>query len=333
MSLTIDPAAQAVALERLHRMPVAPLGHYPTPLEGFDRFRRAAGLSQHLLIKRDDAISFGFGGNKVRKLRHLLPHLVAGGADTLITCGGVQSNHARATAAAAASAGLGCHIVVNGAPQAEPTGNALLNRLLGASFEYVATREERAPAMEAAAARLTAVGKKPAIVPLGASVPYGALGYVAAIGELLKQGLRPDVIVHACSSGGTSAGLLVGAALHGVATRIIGISADDPPDVVEREIRRIIAGMEPLLGLDAGILNEGIAVEVSDRFVGSGYGIPTDESVEAQSLAARAEAVFVDHTYTAKALAGLLRYCRTGTIPSNATVLFWHTGGQVALFA
>lgn len=333
MILSMDARTQAAALERLRRMPVAPLGHYPTPLEDLERFRRAAGISQHLLIKRDDAISFGFGGNKVRKLRHLLPHLIAEGADTLVTCGGVQSNHARATAAAAAASGLGCHIVVNGAPPAVPTGNALLNRLLGASLEYVATREERRPAMETAAARLRAAGKKPAIVPLGASVPLGALGYVAAVGELLKQGTRPNVIVHACSSGGTSAGLLAGAALHGLDVRIIGISADDPPEAVEREVRHIVAGMEPLLGLAAGSLNQTIAVQVNDEFVGPGYGEPTDASVEAQSLAARTQAVFVDHTYTAKALAGLLWYCRMGEIPPSATVLFWHTGGQVALFA
>jgi len=284
-----------------------------------------------ILIKRDDTIPFAFGGNKVRKLRYLIPQVLTSGADTVVTCGGVQSNHARATAAACAASGLACHIVVNGVEPAAPTGNALLNRHLGATFEYVANREDRKPAMDRAFARLHRAGRRPAIVPLGASTPHGALGYLAAVAELVAQGIVPDVIVHACSSGGTSAGILAGCQLHGLATRVIGISADDPPAAVNAEIQAIVAGMEDLLGLDRGALS--VSVEIDDQLVGTGYGEPTPASIEAQSLAARTEAIFVDHTYTAKALAGLIAYCRDGRIPATATVLFWHTGGQVALFA
>jgi 1-aminocyclopropane-1-carboxylate deaminase/D-cysteine desulfhydrase-like pyridoxal-dependent ACC family enzyme len=321
------------ALARLGGFPVAPLGHYPTPIDEVGRFRAAAGLTQRVFVKRDDAIAFGFGGNKVRKLRYQIPSIIASGADTVITCGGVQSNHARATAAAAAASGLACHIVVNGAEPVDPSGNALLNRLLGATFEYVAGRADRRPAMDRAAERLRSAGRRPALIPLGASTPHGALGYLSAIGEMVEQGMVPDVIVHACSSGGTSAGILAGCRLHGLPTRVIGISADDPPAAVEGEIRALLGGLEELLELEPDGLNGAIRVEVDDGFVGPGYGETSPQSIEAQSLAARTEALFVDHTYTAKALAGLIGYCRDRRISADANVLFWHTGGQVALFA
>lgn len=333
MPIPIPSSQASSALEALARLPVASFGHYPTPIDELDRFRQTLGLRQQILCKRDDAVSFGFGGNKVRKLRYVLPPLLAEGVDTLISCGGVQSNHARATAAVAAASGLVCHLVANGVAPERLTGNALLNGLLGATVEYVAGREERKPAMERAAERYRAEGRRPAIIPLGASTPQGALGFVDGIGEMKAQGLVPDVIVHACSSGGTSAGILAGVALHGLSTRVIGISADDPPAAVEAEVRSIVRGLGPLLGLDGGSLDAAITVEVDDGFVGEGYGLPTAASREAQSTAARTQAVFVDHTYSAKGLAGLVAYCRDGRIPKDATVLFWHTGGQVALFA
>lgn len=320
------------ALARLAAFPVAAFGQYSTPIDELRRFGAAAGLSQRILVKRDDAIPFAFGGNKVRKLRYVIPTVIAAGADTVVTSGGVQSNHARATAAACAGSGLACHIVVNGVEPTTPTGNALLNRLLGASFEYVVGRADRRPAMERAAARFREAGRRPVIIPLGASTPHGALGYLSAVGELVGQGAVPDVIVHACSSGGTSAGILAGCRLHGLATRVIGFSADDPPAAVESEIRAILAGLEPLLGLEVDALNGAVQVEVDDGQVGTGYGEPTPRSIEAQTLAARTEALLVDQVYTAKALAGLVAYCRDGRIPADATVLFWHTGGQVALF-
>lgn len=331
--MSLDPNLARAALATLAARPSASLGHFPTPIDRFDRLAAALGIRQRLFAKRDDAITFGFGGNKVRKLRYVIPDLVARGVDTVITCGGVQSNHARATAAAAASAGMACHLVVNGVEPTVPTANALLCRHLGATFEYVSDRSERKPAMERAAARFREAGRHPAIVPLGASTPIGALGYVAAIGEMLAQGVQPDVIVHAGSSGGTSAGLLAGVALHRLETRVISISADDPPAAVIAEVRAIVGGLGPLLGLDGATLVDAIHPEVDDTFVGTGYGHPTEASTRALAAAARTEGVFVDHTYSAKALAGLLAYCQDGRISTDATVLFWHTGGQVALFA
>jgi len=291
------------------------------------------GGGPRLVAKRDDAIPFGFGGNKVRKLSIVAARALADGADTLITVGGIQSNHARATAATAAKLGLRCHLIANGAKPDRLTANALLDALLGAEVEYVSSRAERAPAAERRADAIRAMGGRPAVVPLGASTPEGAIGFVRAVGELLEQGVRPDVVVHATSSGGTQAGLVAGCALHGLSTRVIGVSADDPASDVERQVRAIIAGMEPLLGPSLADVAREAAVEVDDSFVGGGYGVPTPASTEAQQLAARAEALFVDHTYTAKALAALISYVRDGRIPSDATVVFWHTGGQVGLFA
>jgi L-cysteate sulfo-lyase len=300
----------------------------PTPVEEMSRLRAVLGGRgvPRLLVKRDDAISFGFGGNKVRKLEFALAEAMARGADTIVTLGGVQSNHARATAAAAAKMGLKCVLIINGSPPERPTANALLDRLLGAEIEYISSRDERAEASERVMTRLARSGRTPFLIPLGASTSVGALGFVNAVGELVEQGLKPDVIVHACSSGGTQAGLVAGAALHGLDARIIGVSADDPaPDVVAT-VRRIVRDLDGLESFDGD-------VEVDDTRVGDGYGIPTDASREAQQLLARTEALFVDHTYTAKAAGALISYVREKRFASDQTVLFWHTGGQVGIFA
>jgi 1-aminocyclopropane-1-carboxylate deaminase/D-cysteine desulfhydrase-like pyridoxal-dependent ACC family enzyme len=320
-------------LDRLATLPRVTLGHFPTPVEPMDRLRNAIGGGPTLLIKRDDAIPFGFGGNKVRKLSWVIGQALAEGADTIITCGGVQSNHARATTAAAVKHGLRPVLVANGEAQPNPTGNALLDALMGAEMHYVESREARAPAMMALAERLRGEGRRPYVVPLGASTPLGALGYADAVAELLSQGVRPDVIVHACSSGGTQAGILAGSALHRLDVEVIGVSADDPADQVVGAVRNTLAGMEQLLGLNGSAGLDRLNIKVEDTQVGEGYGLPTLRSREAQQLAAQTEAIFVDHTYTAKALGALLAWVRSGRFTSEQTVLFWHTGGQVGLFA
>jgi 1-aminocyclopropane-1-carboxylate deaminase/D-cysteine desulfhydrase-like pyridoxal-dependent ACC family enzyme len=322
------------ALDVLAALPSLSLGHYPTPLEEAAALRDALACGPRLLIKRDDAISFGFGGNKVRKIEMVAARAQADGADTLITTGGVQSNHCRVTAAAAAKLGMRCLIVANGAPPDRLTGNALLDAMFGAEIRYVATREQRAPAMEAEAARIRAVGGHPCIIPLGASTPLGALGFVKAIGELSAQmPAPPDFIFHSSSSGGTQAGLVAGCTLHGWETRVVGISADETVAGLQSTVTAIIQGMGALLETDGNALSSSRAIEADDRFVGDGYGIPSDASREAQTLLARNEALVVDHTYTAKALAGLIGWIREGRVPAAATVVFWHTGGQTAVFA
>ena len=316
------------AIQRLRALPVLPIPLDPTPIEElFSRgFRLPAGT--RVLIKRDDAIAFGFGGNKVRKLRLVGARAIADGADTLITSGGIQSNHARATASVAARMGLGCVLVANGAPPQTPTANALLDRLLGAEIRYVERREDRAPAMARAADDLRAQGRRPFVIPLGASTPLGAAAFALAIGELLAQMPPPDLIVTSTSSGGTQAGLVAGCVLHGIPTRVLGVSADDPAASIAATVRGILGGLEELLGAPG--LFAHAPVDVDDRFVGDGYGLATPASTEAIELIARRDAIFLDPTYTSKAMAALIARLRAGGLPGS--VLFWHTGGQVGLF-
>jgi 1-aminocyclopropane-1-carboxylate deaminase/D-cysteine desulfhydrase-like pyridoxal-dependent ACC family enzyme len=258
----------------------------------------------------------------------------ADGADTLITTGGVQSNHCRVTAAAAARLGMRCLIVANGAPPARLSGNALLDSMYGADVRYVGSREDRAPAMEEAAAEGRRRGARPFVIPLGASTPLGALGFVRAVGEMLGQlPSPPDFIFHSTSSGGTQAGLVAGCALNGLETRVIGISADETVAGIQSTVAGIVEGIGELLGIDGKALAASCTIEADDRFVGDGYGLPTDGSREAQALVAGTEALVVDHTYTAKALAGMIAWVREGRVAADATALFWHTGGQVAVFA
>jgi 1-aminocyclopropane-1-carboxylate deaminase/D-cysteine desulfhydrase-like pyridoxal-dependent ACC family enzyme len=295
----------------------------------------AAKECPRLLIKRDDTLPFAFGGNKVRKMQLVAAEAEAANTHRLITCGGLQSNHARVTAAVGAKLGIGVILVVNtpdGQPPVRPTANALLDSLLGAEIRYVARREDRAAAMEEAATEVRSAGKHPCIVPLGASTPLGAAAFALAIDEMLQQIPPPDAIVHASSSGGTQAGLIAGCALAGIRTRVIGISADEPAATLRRTIAGILDGLETLAGVPRGRFT-GMDIEIDDAFVGGGYGVPTPESREAIEIAARTEAIFLDPTYTAKAMAGLIAYCRRGVFGRDQTVLFWHTGGQVALFA
>lgn len=325
--MSFDPQLAA-----LSALPSAGLVAGPTPIAEMSRLRAALGGGPRLLVKRDDALPFGFGGNKVRKLDLVAARAVAEGADTLLTVGGVQSNHARATAAAAARLGLRCVLVLNGARPDRATGNALLDGLLGADIRYVATRAERAPAMRAEADRLRAQGRRPCEIPLGASTPLGAMAYARAVVELAGQGPPPDVIVHATSSGGTQAGLLAGIALLGLRTRVLGISADESSGVLADVVAGLVSGIDDALGGGGRLRAAAARTDVDDAFVGEGYGIPTPASREALELAARTEALFLDPTYTAKAMAGLIAHARAGRFRADQTVLFWHTGGQVGLF-
>jgi 1-aminocyclopropane-1-carboxylate deaminase/D-cysteine desulfhydrase-like pyridoxal-dependent ACC family enzyme len=326
----VTPAALRAALASF---PSLPLVHAPTLVEAMPRLSASIGGGPRLLVKRDDAIPFGFGGNKVRKLALVAARARAEAADTLITVGGVQSNHARVTAATAAKLGMRAVLVANGAPQERATANALLDHVLGAEVVYVASRDDRAPKMSELVDRLRAEGRRPFAIPVGASTPLGSLAFALAVAELSDQMAAPDVIVHSTSSGGTQAGLVAGCRLLGLPTRVIGISADDSAASLENRIGDIIEGIAALLNLEAAVLAGGTAVEVDDRFVGAGYGVPTEASREATELAARTEALFVDPTYTAKAMAALIAFVRRRQFGDHQTILFWHTGGQVGLFA
>jgi D-cysteine desulfhydrase family pyridoxal phosphate-dependent enzyme len=308
--------------------PREPLGFYPTPLHRLDRLSAHLG-GPRLWIKRDDLTGFALGGNKVRKLEFFLGAARAAGADVLLTAGGQQSNHARITAAAAARAGLECVLVLSGGEPAAWRGNLALDRLFGAKVRFVATGPERMPALEAVAAELRARGRRPLLIPIGGSTPLGALGYVEAAREAADQltalGVRPSAVVHGSSSGGTQAGLVVGARLAGLAARVVGVSADETRADLTRMVAAIAGPLADRLGAPAPPAE---AIEVLDDYVGPGYGIPTPASAEATRLFARLEGIPLDPTYGAKAAAGLVDLCRRGAFRRGETVLFWHTGGM-----
>jgi D-cysteine desulfhydrase family pyridoxal phosphate-dependent enzyme len=320
----------------LARIPALMLASLPTPVEPLTHLSAVLGGGPRLLVKRDDTLGFAFGGNKVRKLALLGARAQADRCDTLITAGGLQSNHARVTAATAAKLGMQAVLVVNserGEPPSRLRANALLDRLLGARVIYVDSRDGRVAAMREAAERLTAEGRRVFEIPIGGSTPLGSVAYLHAVVELLEQISPPDVIVHATSSGGTQAGLVAACRLLGLSTRVVGIAADGPTQQIQSQIRANVDGIAELLGLSGDAVKRGTAIEIDDRFFGEGYAIPTEASREAIELTARTEAIFLDPVYTGKAMAGLIAYVRQQRFTSKQTVLFLHTGGQVGLFA
>ncbi|TAK14771.1 MAG: pyridoxal-phosphate dependent enzyme [Acidobacteria bacterium] len=324
----------ATALNALLSLPGIRLAPFPTPVQELDRLRAALGAGcPRLLMKRDDLLAFGGGGNKVRKMQTVAAQALAGGFDALVTCGGVQSNHARVTAAAGAALGLRVVLVANGFRPATLTGNARLNALFGADVRYVASREERAPAMERVADELRAAGNRPLVVPLGASTPLGALGFARGVEELASSPYRPTRIVHSTSSGGTQAGLIIGSALFGLTHEIIGVSADDPAPALAETISALIAGAAERLAARPGSIGGDARPVVDDTFVGGGYGVPTPASTEAMEITARTEGIILDPVYTAKAMAGLIARVRAKVWRADETVLFWHTGGVPGFFA
>jgi D-cysteine desulfhydrase family pyridoxal phosphate-dependent enzyme len=308
-----------------------PLAKLPTPLLDLPRLSTVLG-GPRLLIKRDDLGGFALGGNKVRKLEFFLADAREAGADVLVTCGGVQSNHCRVTAAAAARAGMRCELVLSGTVPGRFTGNLFLDQLFGAELHFVETREARAPRMEALAAECTTKGLRPYVIPLGGSTPLGAYAYVEAVKEFAQQcrllGLPVSTIIHASSSGGTQAGLVVGCLAEELPTRVAGISADEKKDDLGRTVNDIARALAEQSGLPAPRKDQ---IEVLDDYVGDGYGVVTAGSEEATRLFARLEGIVLDSTYTAKAAAGLIDLIRRGRFKRDETVCFWHTGGNIAL--
>lgn len=315
-------------------LPSVALAPHATPVDRLTRLETALGPTcPQLFMKRDDLLSFGLGGNKVRKMQAVAAEALAAGADTLITCGGAQSNHARATAAAGAALGLSVELVLNGTASSPPSGNARLDRLFGAAMHYVSSRDARTSKMTELAHRLKREGRHPFIIPLGASTPTGALGFARGVAEIATGGLRPDAIVFASSSGGTQAGLVAGCALFGLTPRIVGISADESSDALVGIVRDLLSGIAARLGAKPETVGATAAIEVDDQFVGEGYGVPTPASIEATELVARREGVVLDPVYTAKAMAGLIARIRRGEFTKDQSVLFWHTGGLPGFFA
>ena len=311
------------------------LGFFPTPLHGLPRLARALGLKK-LLVKRDDLTGLAFGGNKVRKLEYLLADALARGCDHAVTCGGVQSNHCRQTAAACARLGLNCTLVLRGSPPEKETGNLLLDKLLGAEVRFADVKDWAALEAEARgeAREIERRGEKPYYMPVGGSVPRGALGYVRAVEEIVAQfekaGEKSEVTFFASSSGGTQAGLEVGRKLFGWETELVGIGVAKTQNDLTEDVARLACGTCELLGMEEAFDPEDITVDHS--YMGEAYGAQTDTAEEAVELAARTEGLLLDRVYSGKAMAGLVDYAREGRLEGKS-VLFVHTGGQPELLA
>jgi D-cysteine desulfhydrase family pyridoxal phosphate-dependent enzyme len=318
----------------LDTLPRYSLANLPTPLETAPRLSHEVGL--RVLIKRDDLTGFALGGNKVRKLEFLLADALGQGADTLITGGGPQSNHARLTAAAARKAGMEALLIFWGNPPAEENGNLLLDRLLGAEIRYTGTNDRRAAdlAITAAADELRAAGRKPYPIPVGGSTTLGCAAYILAVGELLAQletlSVTPDYIFITTGSCGTHAGVLAGMKYYGAKIPVYGITVSRPLAECLERIPRLVDVTARFLNTPLTLNKDDVVVD--DRFLGPAYGVITPEAREAIRLAARTEGLFLDPVYTGKAMAGLVSLAREGTIKPGATVVFWHTGGAPGLF-
>lgn len=295
----------------------------PTPLD--DAPRLSAELGIRLRIKRDDQTGLALGGNKARKLEYLLRDAIDRGCDTVVATGGQQSNFCRMTAAACARLDLACILVLGGDPPEHASGNVLLEQLFGAETEFLGT-QDWGDLERRAKERASELGERAYYMPIGGATPVGALAYVQAAAELLEQTeTPPDWVVIADGSGGTHAGLLAGLP---ASVRILGIDVSRPGRPLSDSIPKLAAKTAAL----AGVAPPTADVIIADH-TGPAYAAVTEEARTAVLLAARTEALLLDPVYTGKAMAGLIAAVRDGRIAANADVVFWHTGGAVALFA
>lgn len=322
----------------LGHLPRIDLVNRPTQLQQAKRFSAALG-GPAVFIKRDDQTGLATGGNKTRKLEFLIARALSEGADCVVTAGAVQSNHCRQTAAAAAMHGLECHLVFGATPPQTSAGNYFLDQLFGAHF-YWTEKHLRPAKMEEVKTSLITKGKKPYLIPVGGSNAIGAMGYVLAMFELTEQlattGTAINHIVFASSSGGTQAGLILGAQLTNFRGQIRGISIDHMPD--ERSEFRYRAFVLSILQEAADLLKVGHKFSIDDvhinyDYLGDGYGVVGNLEREAIRTLASTEGILVGPVYTGRALGGSIDMVRNGKIKSNENILFWHTGDDVTLHA
>ncbi len=311
-----------------------------TPIESMPQLSAALGGKVNLFVKRDDLLPGSAGGNKTRKLEFCIADAMAQGADTIITCGAVQSNHCRLTASWSAKEGLACHLVleerVKGSYKPEASGNNFLFELLGVkSISVVQGGSDMMAEMNKKADELKAVGKKPYIVPGGASNAIGATGYAVCAEETVNQlnemRLCIDHIVVPSGSAGTHAGMVVG--MTGVSGNIpiSGMNVSRPKDVQEEIVYKLALETAERLQIKGSVDRNDIVCH--DQYVGPGYSLPTDAMVEAVKLFAKHEAILLDPVYSGKAAAGLIDLVRNGSFEHGSNVLFLHTGGSPALYA
>lgn len=312
----------------------------PTPLEALPRFSQALGGKVNIFIKRDDMLPGTAGGNKTRKLDFCMADALRQGADTIITCGAVQSNHCRLTLAWAVKEGLDCHLIleerVKGSYKPEASGNNFLFQLLGVkSISVVPGGSDMMGEMQKLADTLRAEGKKPYVIPGGASNKIGALGYVSCAEEVLRQlfetGLRIDHMVVPSGSAGTHAGIIAGMIGNNAGIPVTGIGVNRKKEVQQAAVLKL--AQETLDYIGTGVTMPAEAVVAFDDYVGPGYSLPTDGMVETVRLLARTESILLDPVYSGKAMAGLIDLVRKDYFPEGSNVLFLHTGGSPALFA
>ena len=306
----------------------------PTPMHRLKNLGESIGVDQ-LWIKRDDLTGISFGGNKTRKLEFVVGDAKANKCDTLVTVGGVQSNHCRQTAAVAAVSGMRCILLLGGEEPKEYTGNLLLDKMLGAEMKFfpdesVFTLNKR---LDGIMETLIDFGLIPYAIPAGAAMPIGVVPYAVAMDELnnqfKEQNINPDRIIVAVGTGGTLAGLILGAHMLDLEPEIIGITVAKPADEVEEEVKDLI---ERTTQSYPEIDSFKPKINVDDSFIGKGYAQLEDGVVSAMEMFAKNEGIFVDPVYTGKAALALIRMAHAGDIASNSPTLFYHTGGEPALF-
>jgi len=294
-----------------------------------------------IYIKRDDTIPFSLGGNKLRKLEYLMGDAIAQGCDIILTTGGIQSNHAQLTAAVASYAGVECELILTQEVAIKNdayrhNGNILLENILGATIHVLSENEDATTFMENRKKELIRLGKKPYVIPLGGSTAIGNFGYVKCVDEILHQekeiGVSFDKIIVANGSGGTHAGLLAGAIVNKLDADIIHSYSVILPwqqacnNTLEKT-KSLLQLLKPNVEISENEIN------ISSQYLGKGYGIPTNEMIEALQLLARTEGIFLDPVYTGKAFAGLLNDIERGKYNKDSNILFIHTGGIAGLFA
>ena len=321
----------------LAKFPRLRFAHLPTPLEPMENLSRLLD-GPNIWVKRDDCTGLAGGGNKTRKLEFLMADAEQQGADTIITQGAVQSNHARQTAAIAAKLGYECYLLLENRtgsddPDFLANGNVLLDDIYNARLSDFPAGTDMNQEMLSLAEKLRVAGKKPYIIPGGGSNRIGALGYVNAayelVGQCNDQGLKVDHIVHATGSTGTQAGLVTGLTAIHSGIDLMGISVRAPKEAQEENVYRLACETAELIGSSAALNRSD--VEANSDYVGEGYGMPTDGMIEAVEMTARHESILLDPVYSGKAMAGLIDLVRQGFYRREENIVFIHTGGAQAL--
>jgi D-cysteine desulfhydrase len=314
----------------MKEIPRLKFAHLPTPIEELPRLSEELG-GPKILVKRDDQTGLAFGGNKTRKLEFLVAEALEQGARMLISGGALQSNHCRQTAAAAARFGLDCTLVLNGEMRERPSANLLLDQLFGAQILTIQDRAYRDQILQETYDQAVAAGKKPYLVTYGGSSPTGALGYAFAMQEFMDQNVNVDWIIFGTSSGGTHAGLVLGQRVSGYEGKVLGISIDEPEAWLKTRVSELASDASELLGERIDFTSDDVLA--NEEYCQAGYGVLTDAEREAVKLFAKFEGLLLDPVYTGRAAAGMIDLIRKGFFKKDETVLFWHTGGQPALFA